>query len=146
MKELELNWQVRNSAARCGIYMLMLGEKVQYVGQSVDCDVRVSEHRCGKFIEFDSVRVAEVPASLLLSEEIRMIREHNPPFNIAHTDKSKKRRTTNCGPNEFPRSVRWRGENMEHARTLAQMERRSLNDWLNLTVERLWDESRQKNQ
>lgn len=41
-------------------------------------------------------------------------------------------------PGEMPRSIRWRGSNYDFAKKLAAREDRSLNRWINLTVERLW--------
>lgn len=50
---------------------------------------------------------------------------------------SVKRKATN-----FPRSIRWTGSNFDYAQKLAKRENRSLNNWLNITVERLWVQAR----
>lgn len=47
----------------------------------------------------------------------------------------KKKQTT-----DFPSSIRWTGSNKSYARKLAAREHRSVNAFINLTMERMWME------
>lgn len=131
----ELQWTERDCVPACGVYMLMLGTTVQYIGQSIDIHGRVGTHRRTGRIVFDSVRV------MLLSEgredlERELIQKHQPPFNRTNTERAKIRDAA-VDPT-MPRSIRWTGDNYERAKELARREDRSVNQWINLTVERLW--------
>lgn len=136
-------WSDYDIKPRCGVYMLMLGDVVQYIGQSTNIASRLNTHRLEGRIEFDSVRIAEVAPEKLNDTERSLIRKHQPPCNYVNTERAKLPRV---GKAEiYPSSVRWFGDNYEHAKQLACLEDRSLNQWLNIVIERLWNEAQQSN-
>lgn len=72
-----------NSIARkslCGIYFLIAGGKIIYVGQSVDCHTRMRHHEHGG-LTFDSYFFIEVEPSLLDDVEAAYIAKLNPELN-----------------------------------------------------------------
>jgi len=64
----------------CGIYFLLKGGLVVYVGQSVAVHVRVHQHvASGK--DFDAYAVLPWPAAGLNDKEAEMILKYDPPLN-----------------------------------------------------------------
>ncbi len=64
-----------------GIYLLMMGNDVVYVGQSVNIDRRIKEHKQEKKKEFDSFFPMPCDISNLDSSEAMLILVHNPKYN-----------------------------------------------------------------
>lgn len=63
-----------------GVYFLYLGDRLQYIGQSVEPATRLSQHRhSGK--AFDRAFVIPVPAFMLDNVEGALIRYFRPPLN-----------------------------------------------------------------
>lgn len=65
----------------CGVYFLLDGEDVVYVGQSRDVLYRITQHRRNPPIPFTSVAWYPVPRGSLDSTEAALIRRFNPPGN-----------------------------------------------------------------
>lgn len=63
-----------------GIYFLYLGDRLQYIGQSVEPSARIIQHkRKGK--KFDRVMFLPTPRHDLLRVESELIKKHRPPLN-----------------------------------------------------------------
>lgn len=65
-----------------GIYFLMAGESVLYVGQSGCIKRRIREHRGEAKIPFDGLRFANYPSEALDAKEAHFIALLRPPFNV----------------------------------------------------------------
>lgn len=63
----------------CGIYALLIGDRIAYVGQSAHVHKRIAVHREQK--RFDSVVICEVPKKHLNAVEQMLIKLLNPPLN-----------------------------------------------------------------
>jgi len=63
----------------CGVYFLIEGGRVVYVGQSVDVHTRIAQHVGSK--AFDAIHVIPCSRSELLDTEATYIRRLNPPLN-----------------------------------------------------------------
>lgn len=122
-----------------GVYLLSMRGVLHYIGSSNDISHRVRRHRREAVFAFDSIRIIRVESpEERAALERDLIIEHNPPYNYVNTDRSRELRGVRDAFNH-PRSVRWTGDNYERAKKLAAQERRPLNQWLNVVVERLWD-------
>jgi hypothetical protein len=66
-----------------GIYFLILGRTIQYIGQSVKVFDRVKNHKTVNKIPFDSWRFVPIDNVQDLDiEEHKYIRAHDPPYNV----------------------------------------------------------------
>lgn len=65
----------------CGIYFLILGDEIVYVGQSVDVLGRINTHYREGQKQFDSYSFVKVPAEDLCNQEAKYIAEINPEYN-----------------------------------------------------------------
>jgi hypothetical protein len=74
-----VNYGVEKDVA--GVYLLMGGDSVLYVGQSRNVSMRVNQHRRDGRIPFDSVRVVKCGPENLIKIESDLIFEHRPKFN-----------------------------------------------------------------
>ena len=72
----------------CGIYFLVSGDEIAYVGQSKYIKSRVSTHAIEKAGKFDRVAFIEVDCALLDSVESRFIQIFNPRLNSNNLPKS----------------------------------------------------------
>lgn len=63
---------------RCGIYMLYLNGKLQYIGQSQDFYIRCKQHRANGLV-FDHTEFIPCTVDRLDELEIELIRRHNKP-------------------------------------------------------------------
>ena len=68
----------------CGVYFLLLGQEVVYIGQSRDIVARVHRHLDEHIKDFDRVLYLPCPPDLLDYFESRLIRVMRPRYNIAH--------------------------------------------------------------
>ena len=66
-----------------GIYFLLKGRSVIYVGKSEDVEHRIGQHRSRRKIDFDAVYMIECPVSEMARLEARYIRSLRPPLNSA---------------------------------------------------------------
>jgi len=75
----------------CGVYLLMLGADVVYVGQSNNIWVRIYNHRNGRtrpeceaaIIKFDQIKFIKISGADERREtEQELIRQFNPPHNV----------------------------------------------------------------
>ena len=77
-----LDWIGFTVPARiCGVYMLYLGDKLQYIGQSRSIMERVAAHTKMASFDFDSVRVFPCAEADLTRKEAEAIRTLEPPCN-----------------------------------------------------------------
>jgi hypothetical protein len=65
-----------------GVYLLFLGDGVQYVGMTHDFGQRLSNHAFRKIIPHDARVALELPKTLRRSIEHHFIRRFRPPYNI----------------------------------------------------------------
>lgn len=133
----EVNWTTHTKQKTCGVYMLMQGDVIQYIGQSKDVDTRIAAHRTVGDFPFDSVKVSVLPASELNDTERALIEKHQPPFNSIHTPRQ---RVRNGSEKKMRSTVYITTRSRGMWRDLAKMERRSLNSWLQQTIEQAWNE------
>lgn len=68
----------------CGIYFLMQGDQIVYIGQSHDLIQRAMLHRNEATKEYDSVRYLECPAGILDELELTLILIFHPKYNSSH--------------------------------------------------------------
>jgi len=64
-----------------GVYLLLKSKKVVYVGQSVDIERRIKEHRADNK-DFDDYSIVQCSKELLNTTEEAFILQHNPILNI----------------------------------------------------------------
>ena len=76
--ELSYDW----CSGPTGIYFLVKGDAIVYVGQSKYIQTRVSSHYIEGVKDFDRVAFIEVAADLLDSVETRFIETFNPKLNV----------------------------------------------------------------
>lgn len=68
-------------SGRSGVYMLFKGNALIYIGQSINVDVRISQHRSdGK--DFDGMQYVPCSKERLRALEARYIRAYNPALNF----------------------------------------------------------------
>lgn len=67
----------------CGIYVLMHGREIVYVGQSLNCNLRIGTHLNEEVKVFDSYFIIECPESRLDEVEAKYIVKFHPKYNIA---------------------------------------------------------------
>lgn len=139
----ELQWAVGEVNGVCGVYMLRLGDVVQYIGQSTNVNARITSHRLEKRFEFDNVRVAVVPPDALSDMERALIKLHQPMFNGTYTDRSRISRKGEPS-NKKRTTVYLTATAVEFGSKMAESEKRSFSSWLNVTIDRLWVEFRAK--
>jgi hypothetical protein len=70
------------TVAQTGVYFLLLGKKVQYIGQSEVVGARVERHRMQRRIPFDSWHFLRMATADLDAAEAVYIRAYNPPYNF----------------------------------------------------------------
>jgi hypothetical protein len=70
-----------HGGAEPGVYFLVKGEEVVYVGQSISPLNRIGTHTANRGKSFDRVFIVPVPCELLDKVEGAMIRWLNPPLN-----------------------------------------------------------------
>lgn len=86
--EALLEWQeitakaVPRKSAVCGIYFLLQGNCIVYVGQSINLHSRVVDHICSKKKVFDRFLMVEYPKKLLNRMEARYIAHFHPKYNV----------------------------------------------------------------
>jgi hypothetical protein len=66
-----------------GVYFLLHGTTIVYIGKSLDVEYRIGQHRAQKKISFDAVYTIECPADEISRLEARYIRTLKPPLNSA---------------------------------------------------------------
>lgn len=64
----------------CGVYFLISGSRIFYVGQSIRILERINEH-VRKGVQFDAFYFIKVPKSKLLATEAAYIKAFRPPGN-----------------------------------------------------------------
>ncbi len=67
----------------CGIYILYLDNKIVYVGQSVNMYSRIQTHLSEGIKSFDEVEFIPTKYELLKKEELKLIEQHTPVYNIS---------------------------------------------------------------
>lgn len=67
----------------CGIYILYLDNKIVYVGQSVNMYSRIQTHLSEGIKSFDEVEFIPTQYELLKKEELKLIEQHTPVYNIS---------------------------------------------------------------
>lgn len=67
----------------CGIYFLVHEQEIVYVGQSINCHIRIGSHLNDELKVFDSYFVVECPESRLDEMEAKYIVKFRPRFNLA---------------------------------------------------------------
>jgi hypothetical protein len=67
----------------CGIYFLMQGSEIVYVGQSVNCNLRIGNHLNDEQKVFDSYFVVECIENRLDEMEAKYIVKLRPKYNLA---------------------------------------------------------------
>lgn len=65
----------------CGIYFLMLDGEVVYIGQSINCHSRISDHKRLEKIQYDSVYILRTDQAALTPLENLYIRKFKPKHN-----------------------------------------------------------------
>lgn len=110
--EITIEWLIERATKRpshdvCGIYFLLAGGEVAYVGQSKNCMARISVH-CGGPISFDSFHFMPFPEENLNKAERHYIRLFNPSFNVDVKTKADRAAfdVTSSSPPALPRSNR----------------------------------------
>lgn len=82
-----LDWEsvVRIAAPRnkttCGIYFLLQGQRIVYVGQSINVHVRLDDHRRDKSKVFDGYAIVECRPKMLNAIEAAYIAKFSPKYN-----------------------------------------------------------------
>lgn len=66
----------------CGIYFLMVGDNLMYVGKSVNLHRRLMDHRESR--KYDTAIIVAMPAQEADAIELRAIKQFNPPWNRDH--------------------------------------------------------------
>lgn len=80
---------------QCGIYFLIKGGEIVYIGKSIDCASRLISHRMGRNGWFDAYFVIPAEIERLDGLEAAYIAKFNPPVNkIRPADKMKKTGST----------------------------------------------------
>ena len=64
-----------------GVYLLKQKEKVVYVGQSIDVDLRITTHKREKIKVFDNVHIIKCDRNNLDSAEAFYIHYYSPQYN-----------------------------------------------------------------
>lgn len=139
----EINWTEHVTRKTCGVYKLMLGVVIQYIGKSKDVDSRIGEHRKLGRIPFVSVEVVELPESELADVERALIEKHQPPFNMVHTDKMQFRSKNPHQIKKLRTTVYLTPRSIELGRIMAASQQRAFSPWLDIVIERLWAEASQ---
>lgn len=67
----------------CGIYFLMQGSEIVYVGQSTNCNFRIGNHLSDEQKVFDSYFMVECIESRLDEMEAKYIVKFRPKYNLA---------------------------------------------------------------
>jgi hypothetical protein len=75
--------KAQTDPTRCGVYVLIRGDNIVYIGQSVRVDLRVAQHRTDRRIKFDRVMMLRVPPGDLDAYEGALIRSIRPRRNGA---------------------------------------------------------------
>ena len=95
----------RRKAYVSGVYFLMQGNEVVYVGQSVNVYSRISQHMAGAPFEFDSFSITECATADILVLEAQQIRDIQPRWNKMYPacgEAPYERRGSHCvGDGEF---------------------------------------------
>ena len=73
-----------------GVYFLLDGEVVVYIGQSTDIHTRIKSHELEGEKKYDSVYFIECPKRNLKTLEMNMIIRYDPKYNIQGSGKAKK--------------------------------------------------------
>ncbi|KAA1013048.1 GIY-YIG nuclease family protein [Paraburkholderia panacisoli] len=66
----------------CGVYVLMRAGEIVYVGQSINCNLRIGSHLNDAGKMFDSYFVIECPEDNLNEVEARYIAKFGPKHNV----------------------------------------------------------------
>jgi excinuclease UvrABC nuclease subunit len=66
-----------------GVYFLIKGSEIVYVGQSVDIMNRIAQHSKDVLKDFDSFSILECPTELLLTIEAHLIYKFRPRLNTS---------------------------------------------------------------
>lgn len=74
----------------CGIYFLMEDGEVVYVGQSVNCHSRISDHVRLEQKQFDSVYIIRADREALTQLENLYIKKFNPKYNSLANEPTRK--------------------------------------------------------
>ena len=81
----DLQWEKLHRPERIsGVYALMQGETLQYIGKSVNIWYRVGHHIEDARIPFDCVFFAPFPAATVEIMERELIKHFLPPYNTTH--------------------------------------------------------------
>ena len=81
---LEMDFEERAATVTCGVYVLMRGEEVLYVGRSTQVEARVLHHRLVRGLDFDRVFVSACSSDDLGRLEVEAIRRFRPTLNVQH--------------------------------------------------------------
>ncbi len=65
-----------------GIYLLKKNDEVVYIGQSIDIDRRVTEHKYRKEKDFDTHSYIKCSVDLLDNTEYAYIAKYSPKYNV----------------------------------------------------------------
>lgn len=135
-KLIGLKWSKLAAGKVCGVYMLMRGKKILYIGASVNIAARLMAHRTEGRIRFTDVRITKVSPSKLASVEKALIKKHQPKYNYVNTERQKKglpvddRRVVSFN---LPRLTVWKMAEM------AEADSRSMTQWLRLKIDVIYD-------
>ena len=80
-----LVWERHSITPTRGIYMLLRGRQIVYIGQSVNIEQRVVQHQNEKRITFDAVLKCYVPGDMDRVEK-ELIHCHQPIYNTIYSD------------------------------------------------------------
>ncbi len=72
----------------CGVYFLLHGSSIVYIGKSTDIIVRITRHERDGLMLFDSVRYIELPEHALHERERGLICRIRPKHNSLRNMKS----------------------------------------------------------
>ena len=81
---LEMDFEESAATVTCGVYVLMRGEEVLYVGRSTQVEARVLHHRLVRGLDFDRVFVSACGSDDLGRLEVEAIRRCRPTQNVQH--------------------------------------------------------------
>lgn len=78
---------MKDNEKKCGVYFLYLNKQVVYIGKSTNLEYRINLHIRKRIIEFDFYSFIILKKTEISFEEVKYIKQFNPPLNIMYTDK-----------------------------------------------------------
>lgn len=109
-----------------GVYFLKQDNEIIYVGQSIDIERRIKEHRATDKV-FDDYSVMECKEELLDTTEEAFILQHNPIFNI--------RKAVIYSSGALDKHLIVRPETHALVKAGAKEERLTIDEYINLCIE-----------